>query len=43
MPNSLAVKMGMDIMGKTDLPLEIYDQVDPNSGFVKTIDIGGEI
>ena len=41
MPNSLAVRMGMDIMGKTDLPLEIYDQVDPNLGFVKTIDIGG--
>ena len=40
MPNSLAVRMGMDIMPKTDLSMEIYDQVDSKKGFVKTIVIG---
>lgn len=41
MPNSLAVRLGMDIMSKTDLPITIYDQVSSEKGFIKTITIGG--
>lgn len=43
MPNSLAVRMGMDYMPKTDPPMEIYDQVDAERGFVSTLKIGGAI
>lgn len=40
MPNSLAVRMGMDLMPKTDPQMEIYDQVNPEDGFVYTLKIG---
>ena len=43
MPNSLAVRMGMDYMPKTDPILEIYDQIDSKRGFIQTIKIGGNI
>lgn len=42
MPNSLAIKLGMDFMPKTDLPLLIYEQANVNDGFFETITIGGE-
>lgn len=42
MPNSLAIRMGMDYMPKTDPVLEIYDQVEAGQKFVKTILIGEE-
>ena len=40
MPNSLAIRMGMDYMPKTDPIMEIYDQVEAGKKFVKTILIG---
>ncbi len=40
MPNSLAVRLGMDYMPKTDPRLIIYDQVSSEAGFIKTIEIG---
>ena len=40
MPNSLAIRMGMDYMPKTDPVLEIYDQLEAGKKFVKTILIG---
>jgi hypothetical protein len=43
MPNSLAVRLGMDIMPKTDPIFEIYDQISQEVGFMKTLEIGGEI
>lgn len=43
MPNSLAVRLGMDIMPKTDPIFEIYDQISQEIGFIKTLEIGGEI
>ena len=33
MPNSLAVRIGLDFMQKTDMPMEIYDEV--NGNFLK--------
>ena len=41
MPNSLAVRMGMDFMPKADLPWVIYEQAGANTGFIETITIGG--
>lgn len=41
LPNSLAVRLGMDIMPKVDLPLVIYDQLTTGEDFKKTITIGG--
>lgn len=40
-PQSLAVRMGMDYMPKADLPLVLYEQTHSNNGFFKTITIGG--
>lgn len=42
MPNSLAIRLGMDYMPKTDLPLLIYEQANIADGFFETITIGGE-
>lgn len=41
MPNSLAIRAGMDIMPKVDLPIIIYDVLSSGSEFVETIEIGG--
>ena len=41
MPNSLAVRMGMDYMPKADIPWKIYEQASPEQGFIETITIGG--
>lgn len=41
MPASLAVRAGMDIMPKVDLPIKIYDQLAQENGFEETITIGG--
>lgn len=42
MPASLAVRAGMDIMPKVDLPIKIYDQLSQKSCFEETITIGGK-
>jgi hypothetical protein len=41
MPNSLAVRLGMDYMPKTDLAMVVYDEDKNNGGFFETITIGG--
>lgn len=41
MPNSLAVRTGMDYMPKCDPILIIYDQVEQSKDFIETIRIGG--
>lgn len=41
LPNSLAVRLGMDIMPKIDLPLEVYDQMASGKDFQKVLMIGG--
>lgn len=41
MPVSLAVRAGMNIMPKVDLPVKIYDQLSQKNGFEETIMIGG--
>lgn len=41
MPNSLALRTGMDYMPKCDPKLIIYDQVKQSKDFIKTIKIGG--
>ncbi len=41
MPNSLAIRAGMDTMSKVDLPLLIYDQLKQGNKFEPTITIGG--
>lgn len=41
MPNSLAIKAGMDYMPKTDLPIVLYEQSNQAEGFFETIKIGG--
>ena len=41
MPNSLAVRTGMDCMPKADIPWIIYEQASPEQGFIETITIGG--
>ena len=43
MPQSLAIRSGMDYMPKADLPITIYEQVNPVDGFIETITIGGEL
>ena len=40
-PNSIAVRIGMDYMSKTDFKINIYDEKRDNGGFIKTITIGG--
>ena len=41
MPNSLAIKAGMDYMPKTDLPLIVYEQATQRDGFFEALTIGG--
>lgn len=41
MPTSLAIRMGMDYMPKTDPVLVLYDQINPEEPFRATIKIGG--
>ncbi len=41
MPNSLAIRLGMDYMPKTDIPMLIYEQENAADGFFETIMIGG--
>ena len=41
MPQSLAIRAGMDYMPKADLPLILYEQNSINEGFFETITIGG--
>ena len=41
MPQSLAIRAGMDYMPKADLPMIIYEQVNPDIGFIETLVIGG--
>lgn len=41
MPQSLAIRAGMDYMPKADLPMIIYEQVSPDIGFIETLVIGG--
>lgn len=41
MPNSLAIKAGMDYMPKADLPLVIYEQSEATEGFFEALTIGG--
>lgn len=41
MPNSLAIRTGMDYMPKCDPKLIIYDQVKQSNDFIETIMIGG--
>lgn len=41
MPQSLAIRTGMDYMPKADLPMIIYEQVSPDVGFIETLMIGG--
>lgn len=43
MPNSLAIKLGMDYMPKTDLPIHIYEQANQLEGFFKALIIGGQV
>lgn len=40
-PTSLAVRAGMDIMPKVDLPIIVYDQLGEGPDFKETITIGG--
>jgi len=40
MPNSLAIKLGMDYMPKTDIPMLIFEQANATDGFFETIMIG---
>ena len=42
MPNSLAIRTGMDYMPKCDPTLIIYDQVEQSKDFIETITIGGK-
>lgn len=41
MPNSLAIRAGMDFMPKTDIPMLIYEQANARDGFFSTLTIGG--
>lgn len=41
LPNSLAVRAGMDYMSKTDPSLVIYEQANPQDGFFEALRIGG--
>ncbi len=41
MPQSLAIRAGMDYMPKADLPLILYEQNSANDGFFEAITIGG--
>ena len=41
MPNSLAIRTGMDYMPKCDPKLIIYDQIKQTNDFIETIAIGG--
>lgn len=39
MPNSLAIRLGMDLMPKTDLPFIIYDQFKNSNTFEKALEV----
>lgn len=41
MPNSLAIRAGMDYMPKADLPLVVYEQSKSKNGFFEALTIGG--
>jgi hypothetical protein len=41
MPNSLAIRAGMDYMPKADLPIVIYEQAKAEEGFFEALTIGG--
>lgn len=41
MPNSLAIKAGMDYMPKADLPLVLYEQSKATDGFFEALTLGG--
>ena len=43
MPNSLAIRAGMDYMPKTDLPMIIYEQANPVEGFFEALTIGDSL
>jgi len=43
MPNSLAIKAGMDYMPKSDLEIKVYEQSNSSNGFFEAITIGGKI
>ena len=40
MPNSLAIRAGMDYMPKADLPVIIYEQANQQNGFFAALEIG---
>jgi hypothetical protein len=40
MPNSLAVRAGMDYMPKADLPVVLYEQANQADGFFEAMTIG---
>lgn len=40
MPNSLAIRAGMDYMPKTDLPIILYEQANQSDGFFEALSIG---
>lgn len=40
-PNSVAVRLGMNYMPKTDPKLILYDNINNDKGFIETISIGG--
>lgn len=42
MPNSLAIRTGMDYMPKCDPQLIIFDQIEQSKNFIETIKIGGK-
>ena len=42
MPNSLAIRTGMDYMPKCDPKLIIFDQIEQSKNFIETIKIGGK-
>lgn len=43
MPNSLAIRAGMDYMPKTDLPIILYEQANSTDGFFETLSLGGSL
>jgi hypothetical protein len=40
MPNSLAIRAGMDYMPKADLPVVLYEQANQADGFFEAMTIG---
>lgn len=43
MPNSLAIRAGMDYMPKADLPIVLYEQATQAEGFFEALTIGGSL